>query len=372
MAGENEPTVGSAEWLAMRVQQKLDAGQGVPADDQETAPPAPDPTPDPEPAAEVAPPPPTEPTSEPAGDPLEAGTAEDAADRAEAELGSDATDEEVANAREEAAQEFYAGRYKTREAVEDALKEQIALIGRQGQELGQLRKQMDEQAAAAEVAPEEPQQLDREAWNSWAEEQVDNGAGAEGALAALREGGYAGYEIYLGKWLVSEDPQEGAAAVLFNNAMMMKIQEEQRAQDQVAAAPQYDPNTENDTARTMAASKRADWEEVQPYMNDALAQMDPDQREWLSSLAESGVEGKVRALDLLYLEAKARSGGSKQLAAQVASRQTAAATDRAKLDASDTPSIQSRARTPLSEADQVALDYGNARRKIWGTPLKEG
>src|SRR5215471_11142313 len=67
--------------------------------------------------------------------------------------------------------EFFVGRYKTREAAEAALAEKDRMIDQFFRER--------EQYAQIE---QEPQELDVGAWHEWAEQMVASGAGERGAL----------------------------------------------------------------------------------------------------------------------------------------------------------------------------------------------
>lgn len=301
---------------------------------------------------------------------VEVAAAEGAADAAQDALGEDATEEEIDAAREEAKDEFYAGRFKDREQTERALAEQNQLIGRQGQELGELRKQLQERADA----DAQPDQLNLPEWQQWAansvEENTGNKAALEaGALEALKSGGYAGYEIYAQEWLSSEDERDRASAIVFNNAIMMELARQPQAQTAAPAAGSV--SDEAAAARAIVIEKRPDFEELAEDMDAFVELADPETRQWLMEQAQDGVAGKARALDRIYLEAAASKSDSRMRAQVEERRQRVLSAGVAKVGATVASSEATSSRTPLTEAEQRAIDYKNRLREHWGTEQRD-
>lgn len=300
-----------------------------------------------------------------------------AADEAIAELGEDATEEERETAAREAAAEFYAGRYKTREEAEEGIRQKDSTIGRLGQQVGQLRKEVEAaQEAAREQAAQEAEELDVPAWENWASTMVEQGAGEQGAIKALEEGGYAGYEIYLNRWLAARtdegeiDTTALAQATQFNNALMMEMAE-QRAQQAVAERqaeqqPEQQAPDVAAAARQIVLQRHPDIDEYEDKMTDIVHSLDPETRGWLAEQAMSGAAGTARALEYVLLQAKASRVDTQSRAQKIADEQAETAERAAKVSASVATS-EATARTPQrSEAEQRALDYKNERVKAMG------
>jgi hypothetical protein len=300
------------------------------------------------------------PSDEPEEPDDEAAAAVDAADAAEAELGEDATAEEIAEARDAAVSEFYVGRYKTREAAEEAYAEKDETIKRLYAEREQLKAQVRQQPAAQQ------DQLDEGEWRTWAQETIAEGGGQQGALAALKAGGMAGYQLYLEEWSADEDSRSEALA--FNTALMQEIAQARPAQP---AEPQEDPADRHREARELVLIKRPDLPEYEDAMIEVVDKLDAPTREWLKQQAAQGVHGEARVLDYLYLEARSASPGTKSLAAAKEAERRASSARRAKVGATVASAEATPGRTPLSEADQRVLDMVNKRREVWGLEPKE-
>jgi hypothetical protein len=325
-------------------------------------------------------PPEEEPEPEPAereGEPEEApppgeeGEGEDeedaaaaAADAAEAELGEDATEEEISEARQAATDEFYVGRYKTREEAERGIAENHETTARLFQEINELKQQL------AEPEPEPgPEQLDVRAWQEQAAEMVATGVGRDGALAFLREGGHEGYDIYLREWVKSEDPAQLAEALSFNTDYTV---ETARAAAQQVAAPALERDSqarsreEAEAAYGQLASIRSDLPEMRAAMDEIVDELDEGTRRWLTDQAQSGLEGKLRSLDYVYLAAKANGGSRATEAQRVENARRVTSSDRAKVRGTVSSAEGTTARTSLSATEQYVLDRKNGLRRQLG------
>lgn len=318
-----------------------------------------------EPAAEEAPTPDPDAPEE---------TLEEAQQRAEDELPSDATQEEIDAARAEAADQFYVGRYKTREEAERGLSEKDATIQRLHQERDRARQELEQRPATEAAA--EPTEIDRGAWTEWAQQQIDaieDPAQAEAlATRALEEGGYDGYEVFLTAWLESEDPRVRARATTFNNRVTMEMAD-MRAR--AAAEPIHRDNAVEDArieardARDILAARRPDFAEMEEKFADVAEGLDEETRTYLTNLAGQGVDGKMRAMEYLYLEAKSRTTESRARAQRVERQQRDLADESDKLAATVTTTEAVPTRTTLSETELKARKVVNARRREWGLEL---
>jgi hypothetical protein len=304
--------------------------------------------------------------------PEEAAGAEAAADAAEEALPDDATAEEVEEARANAESEFYLGTYRTREEAERGLAEKDALIGRHGQRIDEVTRQLEALQSEREAVNETPEQLDVEAWQEWAEEKIETGAGAQGALQALTEGGNQGYEIYFKAWM--RDPDQAADAILFNDALKLEMAAQRAA---IASAPtpeQLEAQAESDRLAAQAAveARRPDLNEYRDAMAAVVDDLPQERLDWLRAQAESGREGAELALEWLYLEARVHRAGPVSAAAEAERKQRAASADRAKLSATTSSAEATPSRTPLSEAEKAGLAVKNRNRVAWGLdPIEE-
>lgn len=304
--------------------------------------------------------------------PEEAAGAEAAADAAEEALPDDATDEEREQARAEAEAEFYVGRYRTREEAEKGLAEKDAMIGRLGQQAGEAQRQLEALQAEREKVDETPEQLDVAEWETWAEARVSEGAGNAGALEALKEGGYDGYQIYLKAWL--SDPEQVGDATLFNNALVVEMAEQRAA---IASAPspeQLDRNAADARAAAQASvlARRPDLPEYEEAMGEVLDSLPQERLDWLRAQSESGREGMELALEWLYLEARVSRSTPSQAAAEAERKQRTASADRAKLAATTSSAEATPTRTPLTEAEKAGMAVKNRNRVAWGLdPIEE-
>lgn len=302
------------------------------------------------------------PSAEPTAE--ETAAAEAAGDAAADALGDDATEEEKEAARTAAEEQFYVGTYKDKDSAEAGLAEKDATIERLFTERNQLNQRLQEAQEVTEAA-KEPEQLDVGAWHQWAEAAVSEGAGQEGALAALREGGHDGYQVYLQHWLAAAD-EEGeadakarAAAVVFNNQYMLEVAEvraaaaAQRERDKPSAA---DSRAE---AHAIVKAKRPDLDEYADEMAKVVTQLPLEEIERLRTLAQSGVQGQADALERVYLEARLQVSGSKQAAAAAEQKRRKVSADAATLDATTSSSEGTTSRTPPPATEA----YGQQRKR---------
>lgn len=367
-----------------RIQEKVEAREQFvpdtsPATESDAEPPpAPPPPVVPPVATEEAAPATTPPAA------ADSGTAEAAADAAEAALPDDASEQEVADARAAAEEQFYVAKYRTREEAEEGLKAKDSTIGRLGQRLGALEREL----AAAKAKPPEPEpvaetqaeELDVPAWEEWAEHQVRAGNGEQGALKALEEGGLPGYELFVNRWMAARDPETGEpdedarlAAMQFNNAVMLELQQiRQHPQPAAPAAPAVPAPPAPPEIATAEADLQAaehileasypDWRQHQERMAALIPTLPDETRAWLRAEAQIGIAGRARALEYVYLAARQQA----QKAQQVADAAAEASGDAAIVAATVTSAEATRTRTPRPEAEQRALSRRNELRKEWG------
>jgi hypothetical protein len=294
-------------------------------------------------------------------------------DEQRSEVDDELTDEEQAAVDEMTPEEqeaFYVGRYKTREEAEEGLREKDLMIDR-------LFREMEDRRTEREKTPEQaqPQPLDTEAWHEWASSEVDRGSGINGAVTALQSGGPQGYDIYLTHWMASEDLNERAQAVSFNNEVQ-RILAEQRALS--AVSPLIDERRrlqgteEAEQARIEVATRFPDFDDLQEDM-DKLANEDgalpQDTKAWLTQMASSGLEGKQRAWEYLYLAARAQREPRRARAASQEQKRRRSSADAAKIAATVSTSEGTATRTPASPAEREAFRRKQELRKATGLPL---
>jgi hypothetical protein len=266
---------------------------------------------------------------------------------------------------EEEEGEFYARRYRDKESTEKGLDEKDATIN-------QLYRELHERNLKIERAAEaEPAELDHGAWQSWAEEVVENGGGVQGAMAALEAGGEDGFDIYISAWSRSDDPEERAQALVFNNKVQ-RVFAERRVQQALQAEqrqPDRSSKEEAELAKQRAAATRPDFDQYTEAMDRLATEeglLPEETKQWLADLAQDGIEGKMRAWDYLYLAAKAMNAPSRRRAQEAERKQRRASGDRAKVQAMVSSSEATPTRTPLSEAELTVIRKKNELRERWG------
>jgi len=264
-------------------------------------------------------------------------------------------------------EDFYLGRYKTKEAAEAGMAEKDRMID------SFLRWRAEE--PEEEPQPQGPQQLDIPAWNEWAEESVAAGLGQEGAMQALQTGGAEAYDIYFGYW--ASDPDQSAQAHAFNN-WVTRYYAEQRAE--MATAPLFQRDaaqaarSEAERAQEIVAEQYPDFNDHMETMNRLVGEeggLPPETRQRLQQMSQVGLPGKIHAWDFLYQAARAQNGESRRKAQRVEEGRRRAAADRAKVAATVSSSEGAQTRTPLSEADAYVVQRKNAIRQRLGQPLIE-
>lgn len=314
--------------------------------------------------------------------------AEEAADAAEAALPDDATQDEVDAAREQAAQEYYVSRYRTREEAEAAYAAKDSTIGRMGQKLGQLERELAEARErkpeeAAEQAPAE-EELDVAAWSEWADHEITTGNAENAAIRALTEGGLDGYRVLINRWMgaVDEDGEPDfearTRAQQFNAEVRLEMQRTagQPTQPQpvvpAQAPPPEQPRPSTDGERIAAQhileAQYPDWEQHKEGMASIVETLDPETQQFLRSQAQMGIAGRAKSLEYLYLAARQR----KAEAQRVADARSDASGDAAIVAATVASAEATTSRTPQSEAESSKQSRRNELRKEWGlAPLSE-
>ena len=283
----------------------------------------------------------------------------------------DADSDEQEGQDEEPTEAFYVGRYKTKEAAEEGFAEKDRTIDR-------LFKELHERQAYQPQVEQQPQQpqFDANEWNEWAEQAVAQGQGVTGAMAALENGGAAGFDIYLAHWM--NDPDQRGQALAFNN----EVQRQYAARHAVAAVQplveqqrQQAALGEADMARQTAQNTREDFAEYEDEIhriasgeNDVLP---AETRQCLTGLAQQGgAEGKAFVWDYLYLTAKATTAESRARAQREERKQRRASADQRKLAATVSSAEGASVRTPpMTEAESRVIQKRNAIRKRLGQPL---
>jgi hypothetical protein len=271
---------------------------------------------------------------------------------------------------EEEDEDFYVGRYKSKEEAERGLAEKDKTIAQLFRERAERVGETQQQAQQTG----EPQ-LDIPAWHEWASEAVENGDGMEGAMAALERGGAAGFDVYMAHWLQVEDEESRAQAYAFNQ----EVQRQYAAQTALAAVSpvvqQLQTNNapnEAEAAKTVVAARYPDFNELQDDMDRLISDpnvLDDSTKNWLTQLAGQGMEGKARAWEYLYLTASATRAPQRAKAAKVERERRKTSADAAKVAAAVSSSEGSSVRTPLSEAELAVIRKKNGIRERAGLPL---
>lgn len=359
---------------ALGVEIEDDPGAAAPEDDssEDTGQPAetadePAPAPDGESAPEAA----AEETDD------EGRTVEQATAEALEDLPADATAAEREQAQADAVEQFYVRNYKTREEAEAGYAEKDRTLAESLRDRAELRRQVEELEAMVTEEPASGQEpLDTREWQQWAEETVEQGGGKDQALLALQEGGWPGYEIFMRSWLASEEPQQRAEAILFSNQMAIEIG---AARAEASFAPERERIAkdieleERVSAQREAARRRPDLGEYEDEMQALVDELDDGTKAWLrDQVTGGGLEGKVRAIDYLYLEAKSRRNGSRSEAQRVADARSTTSGAAARTRATVASAQAAPPRTPRrTEAQEREVQLRNAHREQWGLPLIE-
>jgi hypothetical protein len=307
---------------------------------------------------------------EPTEEPVEEEVDDDQADEAE-EPEAEEEQPEEAHLEEDDGEEFFVGRYRTKEDVEAGIREKDATIARL------FRERIDREQGPGEQ-PQQPDQdgpvLDRAAWSEWAQTAVEEGQGVQGALAALETGGQQGYDIYVAHWLESDDPSERAQAIAFNNEVTRQYAAQNARQavqpeiERVRSTPPDDPQA----VRQAFAAKHPDFEQLEPEMDRLILEdgaLDVETKQWLADLAEQGGAGKQRALEYLYMTAAATRAPVRAKVAKEERQRRKVSADEAKLAATVSSAEGSSTRTPLPEAELAVVRRRNAIREKAGMPL---
>jgi len=272
---------------------------------------------------------------------------------------------------QEQQEDFFFGRYKTREEAERGHAEKDATIDRLYRERAERGQQQEQQAQGEE------QGFDPQAWSEWAAEAVANGAAEQGAMAALNapNGGERALDIYIAHWM--DDPDQRGQALAFNNAATRHLATQLALQ---AVAPilqdrqAQEAEREAVRARATLASRHPDYEEMEREMDRLVLEengvLDDDQKQWLEDTArEKGFQGKVHVLEYLYSVASQTTTPQRRKAQAAERGRRKAASDAAKVSATVSSSEATGTRTPLSEAELAVRAKKNAIRAKLGQPL---
>lgn len=275
---------------------------------------------------------------------------------------------------EDDGEEFFIGRYKTKEEAERGIAEQHATIARLFRERVQREQAQEEQQQQEQPVERSGPQLDENEWAEWAQTAVEEGQGVQGALAALEKGGPRGYDIYVGRWLESEDPSERAQAHAFNNEVTRQFAAQQARQavqpeiERVRSTPPDDP----EAAQRAVAAKHPDFEQLRPEMDRLIVEdgaLDVETKNWLAELASQGGAGKVRAWEYLYMTASATRAPERERTRTKERERRKVSADEDRLAATVSSSEGASTRTPLSEAELAVIRKKNGIRAKAGMPL---
>jgi hypothetical protein len=308
-----------------------------------------------------------EPLDEPDESVEEEGEEEDAAEEEQPE--EEASEEPEAEEEGEPQDGFYVGRYKTKEAAEAGLREKDETITRIFRELHEQRQQIE----TALQEQEGPDQLDVAAWQEWAENAVEAGAGPDGAIQALRTGGQHGYNLYLRAWM--DDDERRADALAFNNQVMLELAEQRARQaimpftEDLAAREQ---RAEAASAKERVQERFADFADYQDEMDRLIEEegaLPEETKVFLADIARSSFQGKVQAWEYLYMAAARNRAPQKAKASKAEAGRRRTSADQAKVQAMVSTAEGAANRTPPSAADLAVIRRKNELRKEWDLPL---
>jgi hypothetical protein len=273
--------------------------------------------------------------------------------------------------------DFYVGRYKTKEAAEEALAEKdktIVQLFREKHERERATQQQQQQQGTEPV-------LDRNTWSEWAQTAVEEGQGIQGAMAALERGGPEGYDIYIAHWLEDEDPASRIEARAFDNAVQREfaaaaarsgVQQVQQPEPASQNGNASDATIEAMLAKNALAERYKDFSDHEEAMDKLVTDpgaLDDRTKSWLATQAQNGVEGKERAWEYLYLRASRERVPERSRAQRDEQKRRKASADAAKVDAVVSSSEGTSVRTPRSEAELAEIRKRNGIRKSAGIPL---
>jgi hypothetical protein len=171
---------------------------------------------------------------------------------------------------------------------------------------------------------------------------------------------------------VTSDPREISKAIKFNNEVVMS-----QAEVRAAAAAQRErqtPSSEDETAQaeSLVKAKYGDLDDYKDDMTAVVDRLSDADRIWLRQLAESGVEGKERAIEHVYLAAKAArpSNSAKAREAEKARRRTSA--EAATLAATSPTAEGTSTRTPPPAAEAEGLRRKRGLRERMNLKIEDG
>lgn len=241
---------------------------------------------------------------------------------------------------EEAVERLYAGKYRTPEELEAAHQELQSVLGRQGQELGDLRSLIEERtrppqqpAPAADSLQEQlyenPHQIIpvlQQAHQAALSGDANAATVRDVALATLRELNGAEAEKY-SRWVVQTE--------LAAQQQQVSLAETQRQTTWNQAAEAF-AQTHPDI--NQLAPQMAELVERSPHIVGLLQSQDPSVR--------------LEVLDYLYTKAKAAAGDTLSTVRETVTAQTVEETDRAIADAAVASATTTNPQDPNPTAEQ--------------------
>lgn len=268
-------------------------------------------------------------------------------------------------------EKLYAGKYKSLEDLEKAYVEAQSALGRQGDELGQLRKiqeQFQEQLAQLSQ-PAAPNPFDTPEWDNI---NFDNPAQARQAALWVAQNQPFNYESFLESWY----DQSPRAATAFE--MEMKDYEwEQKLEDRfgtVADIPQKLEAEERAQANTVAFEQVwANLHAQNPDLNEFAEKIieEASQTPALAAVFQHGDQQQMEgALQILLNAARYRRSQAQEIADAQGAEAAQSAKSKANLTKA-TASAGSQSKTP-SSGDRIleALERESRERGWWGEPAK--
>ena len=234
------------------------------------------------------------------------------------------------------AEKLFAGKYKSVEDLERAYQEAASKLGEQGNELGELRKLIDERLPAVDDEEDWAEPVFTPQAAGQMQNLLEAGRYQEAAVYAAQSGNNLLYDQVLEAWF-EEQPR---AAANFDTNLKLQAMEarwQQQRQPEVQARVQ----SEADKAWNNVAKRFSDLPGLADKVIEA-GQRYPDVLRVLQT--DSGIEGKERAIEALYKIAKADSLDTLSQASQEAAQ---VAADEARRD----------------KADSVVASASNAKRE---------
>lgn len=301
-------------------------------------------------------------------EPVEPDAEPDEPDEPDVLPGEDEPDVEAEEADEPDAEEeqFFVGRYRTKEDAEAGNAEKDRLIA-------QLFRDKAERETSEQAEQGTSPDIDPQAWHEWAAAAVEEGGGVQGALTALERGGAQGYDIYISHWLQDEDPSSRAEALAFNNEVTRQFATQQA--QLVAEHARRSETThlqQAEAAKNAVAAKYPEFRDLEKEMDRLVVEpgaLDDETKQWLHQTASTSIEGKQRAWEYLYLVASSTRAPARAKANGEERRRRRTSADAAKVAATVSSSEGTAVRTLPSAADLAMIRKRNGIREKAGLPL---